>query len=253
MYKNILKHFPKHSTYVEAFGGAASILFQKEPSEIEIYNDLEQNVYSFFKVLSNSESFGQFKAKCDLVYFSRDIAQEFKESLKHDLDTVERAFRFFCLNRMVYNGVGSFSYSKNCIRRHMCKQVSDMLSAIDGLREVHLRISNVVVENRDAIQLIKKLPDEDHMFYYLDPPYHQSTRTGARYKEDLDNNEQKILIDAILNIKNAKILLSGYSCAEYNRLCKNGWQRINFDFRSLTGNRESKTVTESLWLNYKNE
>jgi DNA adenine methylase len=51
MYNDILPYFPNHEdyqTYIEPFGGGASLLFRKEPSSVEIYNDLEQNVYSFF-------------------------------------------------------------------------------------------------------------------------------------------------------------------------------------------------------------
>jgi len=31
---------PGHRTYVEVFGGAGHLLFAKEPSPVEIYNDL---------------------------------------------------------------------------------------------------------------------------------------------------------------------------------------------------------------------
>ena len=47
----IISHFPVHECYVEPFGGAASVLLQKSRSPLEVYNDLDGRVVSFFSVL----------------------------------------------------------------------------------------------------------------------------------------------------------------------------------------------------------
>jgi DNA adenine methylase len=47
----IIQHFPEHVCYVEPYGGAASVLLRKEPSEIEVYNDIDREVVNFFRVL----------------------------------------------------------------------------------------------------------------------------------------------------------------------------------------------------------
>jgi D12 class N6 adenine-specific DNA methyltransferase len=47
----IIKHFPPHVHYVEPCGGAASVLLQKPPSELETYNDLSGDIVNFFRVL----------------------------------------------------------------------------------------------------------------------------------------------------------------------------------------------------------
>ena len=49
--KWIMQYFPEHVSYIEPFGGAASILLQKNPAMIEVYNDLDHQVVTFFKVL----------------------------------------------------------------------------------------------------------------------------------------------------------------------------------------------------------
>ncbi len=48
--KRIIEIFPKHTTYVEAFAGGAQVLFHKEPSAVEVLNDLDGELVNFFRV-----------------------------------------------------------------------------------------------------------------------------------------------------------------------------------------------------------
>src|SRR5262249_17923182 len=48
--KAIIKFFPKHQTYVEPFAGGAQVFFHKEPSKVEVLNDLYGEVVNFFRV-----------------------------------------------------------------------------------------------------------------------------------------------------------------------------------------------------------
>ena len=45
---NILPMIPKHHTYLEPYFGSGAILFSKEPSNIEMLNDLDHNVVNLF-------------------------------------------------------------------------------------------------------------------------------------------------------------------------------------------------------------
>ena len=254
MFQEILKFFPSnhtYDTYIEPYAGAASILFQKEPSPIEIYNDLEENVYSLFKVLADKKLFKQFKEKCDISLYSAKLREEYKRELRvnEKMDIVDRAYKYFYVNRTSVNGVGGFGCATAVIRRNMSKSVSDFLSSIDNLFETHNRLSRVIIENRDAFQIIKKY-DRDRVFFYMDPPYHFSTRTNARYKIDMEDEKQKEFIQLLLSVKRAKVLLSGYDCKEYNDLVSNGWQKLSFKVNTMDGNRKPKKKTETVWRNY---
>ena len=48
--KRIIAIFPKHTTYVEAFAGGAQVFFRKEPSEVEVLNDLDGEIVNFYRV-----------------------------------------------------------------------------------------------------------------------------------------------------------------------------------------------------------
>ena len=101
----------------------------------------------------------------------------------------------------------------------------------------------------DGVKLIEKYKDKPNCLIYADPPYHQSTRTGARYKQDMDDTQQEQFVESVLNSK-AKILISGYDCELYNKLTDNGFTKIQFEVKTIDGNFNPKTKTETLWKNY---
>ena len=252
MFNEIFKYFPKSTefdTYIEPFAGTYALGLKLDPNPpIEIYNDLEQNVYSLYKVLSDKVLFEQFKDKCDLVFYSEDLRKEFKETILTDnLSIVERAFYFFYINRTSHNGIGGFS-KNTYIRRNMSKSISDFLSAIDRLPELHDRLSKVMVTNCDGIELIKKY-DSPNVLHYCDPPYEQSTRTSTRYKVDMNRDGHIDFLDAVINSK-SKILISGYDCDLYDKLEENGFEKINFEVKTVSGNFTPKTKIETLWRNF---
>jgi DNA adenine methylase len=251
MYNNIIEHFPPkedYDIYIEPFGGSYSVGLKKDPSKVEIYNDLEQNVFSLYKVLSDKELFSQFKEKCDLALYVDDIRNEYKEKLKEELSPLDRAFYFFYVNRTSHNGIGGFSMNAS-VRRGMSKAVSDFLSCIDRLPELHNRLSRVIVSNTDGASIIEKYINEPKALIYCDPPYEQSTRTGARYKVDMDRESHEKFLDTVIRSK-SKILISGYQCELYNKLTDNGFNMNQFEVNTIDSKFKPKTKVETLWKNY---
>ena len=84
----IIGHFPKHRVYVEPFGGAASVLIRKERSEVEVYNDADEEVVNLFQVLRERPE--QLLRACRLTPYSR---REWERAYEPTDETVERARR----------------------------------------------------------------------------------------------------------------------------------------------------------------
>ena len=236
--------FPSdYTVYVEGFGGGASLLLSEErDGKVEVYNDLGQNVYSLFRVLSDNALFKEFRAKCDLALYSKQLRDEYKESLRGELSTVERAYRFFYVNRASFNGVGGFSVS-HYVRRGMCKSVSDFLSAVDGLPALHDRLSRVVVENRDIMEILDKY-DHPDTFIYLDPPYVSSTRlSSTKYEEEMSDNDHRAMLEKCTSMK-SRIMISGYDNPFYDNILK-GWHKV-----ILPSGTVMTDTAEVVWMNY---
>lgn len=252
-YNKLLEYFPSkdsYNMYIEPFGGSYTMGFSADlPDKVcEIYNDKENNVYSLYKVLSDKELFDTFYEMCSLAVYNEYTRQTYKEEMKrNDIDMIHRAFYFFYVNHTSHNGIGGFSINP-IIRRGMAKSVSDMLSSIDRLPELHQRLSRVIVTNKDGIELVKKYNTEN-AFLYLDPPYVQSTRTSARYIEDMDDNTHNRLIDACIASK-AKILISGYDNPLYDKLIINGFTKCQFEVNTISGDKKPKVKIETIWKNY---
>ena len=241
----IIHNFPNSNSYkiyVEGFGGGASVLFHKNHVGIEVYNDLGENVYALFKVLSDKDMFGRLKNKLDLTYYSEKLREEFKEKLKEKLTIEDRAYYFIYVNRTSFNGVGGFSTTMY-VRRNMSKSTSDYLSMIDRLPEIHNRLSSVIIENKDIFDLLNKYDRED-TFMYLDPPYVKSTRkSSTQYEVEMSDMEHEKLCKRLLECK-CKILLSGYDSPIYDIL-SDKFTKIQF----MSPNSKSDAI-ETLWKNY---
>ena len=237
----ILAHQPKNfDVYIEGFGGGASVLFAKPKSPIEIYNDLGENVYSLFKCLVDEELFKELKHKLDLTPYSAQLRDEYKEDLKYQLPLLERAYRYLYVNRTSFNSVGGFS-TNLIVRRNMSKSTSDYLSMIDGLYEVHNRLSSVIIEHRDILDLIDKY-DAENVWFYLDPPYVHSTRSSSTmYEHEMTDEDHVRLIERIQESK-GKFLICGYDNPLY--------ELPNFHKYSYPSPNSSSDRIETIWWNY---
>ena len=58
MRTKLLPLFPPHDKYrcyLEVFGGGASLLFAKNPSTLEIYNDTDSGLFNFMNVIRDKD------------------------------------------------------------------------------------------------------------------------------------------------------------------------------------------------------
>lgn len=258
MTAKLLPLIPRHHIYCEVFGGGGSVLFAKEPSNVEIYNDINADLFNFFGVLRNPEQFEQFNKLVNLTLFSRKEFQDARKSFAQG-NAVERAWRFFTSARQSFAGqLTSWGYGVTSSSKGMASQPSRWLSALEKLPEVHARLMRVQVEN-DRWERILERYDTPETFFYLDPPYVPSTRKSGKYEHELSEADHYLLVDTCLKLK-GKVLLSGYPNKIYQKLERSGWDNLRWKtICQTTGKtRGTKNIpsarlarVESVWMNYK--
>ena len=105
----------------------------------------------------------------------------------------------------------------------------------------------MIIENRPAIDVIKKHDGPDTLFY-VDPPYMHSTRVmrNARYDYEMSEEEHTELLHTLNGVE-GMVILSGYPNPLYDRLLK-GWTICTKPARA-SGHRGTVLRTEALWMN----
>ncbi len=255
MKNNIIELFPKHKIYIEGFGGAGHILLHKKPSDIEVYNDLNEGLYLFFKLLRSDKTRDKLIANIQLTPYSRKEFYNCRDEWSKQDDEFEKARMFYVKTMQSFSGVGqSWSYSKNKSRRGISQAVSKFLGNVDeNMLDVINRLREIQIENLDIIDLIDKYDNEESLFY-LDPPYIADTRVSSNiYDKEMPLEKHEELINRLTTTK-SKVILSGYDNNTYNKLLENGWKKINIgEYKNRCGDSEgkkTKTKDEYVWINY---
>lgn len=249
MRKDIIELFPDHETYVEGFGGAGHILFSKKPSEMEVYNDKNEDLYNFFKVIQNEDTGDELLFALRLTPYSYE---EFELAKVEDINDsgIEKVRKFYIRTMQSINSMGgSWSYSKTQSRRGMSQCVSKFLGHVDvNIEKSRERLKGVTLENLDIIDLINKYDSKDTLFY-LDPPYVADTRVAKKvYRHEMPDDKQKEMVDKLLMIK-GKVILSGYDNRIYERLVKGGWDKFILGEYVKRSGKSSKGE-EIIWKNF---
>ena len=74
---DVIKRYP-FKTYIEPFGGSGAILFAKEPSKVEIYNDIYSDLVTFYRILRNTKTYKELVAFLENSPYSREMFGESK-------------------------------------------------------------------------------------------------------------------------------------------------------------------------------
>ena len=163
--KRVIEIFPKHTTYVEAFAGGAQVFFHKEPSRVEVLNDLDGEIVNFFRVCQ--QHYEELLRYFRFCVVSRKWFDLLRATHPATLTDIQRAARHLyllknCFASLVRNPV----YHRNVIQ-----PPSFNLERLPELIEnAHKRLERVQLECAPYEEVLARF-DRPTTLFYLDPPY----------------------------------------------------------------------------------
>ena len=247
----VLAHFPPHRVYVEAFGGAASILMRKPRVYGEVYNELDGDVVNLFQVLRDEASSIELRRRLHLTPFSR---ADFEESYLPSQDSIEKARRLVVRSFMGFGSNAHQVRRKTGFRANSNRSgtlpAHDWAGFPEALSAITERLRGVVVENRDAIEVALQ-HDGDETLHYWAPPYLHSMRAKKNpydpayvgYFKEMTDTEHEHMLQVAMELR-GMVVISGYPSEMYDGALL-GWRREQITALA-DGARER---TEVLWLN----
>lgn len=243
----VLQFFPPHRIYTEAFGGAAGVLLQKPRSHAEIYNDLDDDVVNFFRVLRSLDTRRQLVEAVVATPYAR---AEFDLAWEPADDPIERARRIAVRAMM---GFGSAGATKGTTgfridsRRKYGTAQQIWAEYPDAIAAAGQRLSGVMIENRPAVQVLLD-HDDPTTLHYVDPPYVHGTRVmkNRGYRHEMTDDEHRQLLEVVTGLQ-GMVVLSGYESDLYSEALR-GWPNYRTKAR-IAGGRGTAMRTEVVWIN----
>lgn len=242
----ILSHFPPHKIYVEPYGGAASVLLRKPRSTTEVYNDLDERIVNVFRCLQNQESARELErrlrvtpyayAEWMLAHVRRDIIADHIEAARM---TILKSFLSISADGTTRKNIGGFG---SRLSQNYTTKANAWASYADMIPVFRDRLMGVIIECRDALQIMTTYDNVDAL-HYVDPPYVSHTwGSGKSYNKELSDSEHENLLKTLLSLS-GMVVLSGYDNELYNDMLQ-GWTKDSKNAINLLNDRR----VECLWI-----
>lgn len=173
--------------------GAVWVYFGKEPSTIEVINDIDKELINLFKMIKYHSP--EIERLLGYEFSRRDIFEEYKNYNINYLTEIHRAIRFLYLITQSFVGKGkTYGYGTTT-------KPSQKVFYKNMLSDIRERLSNTYVENLSFEKIIDKYDREESLFF-CDPPYFET----AGYDYEFTEDDHILLRDKLSNIKGKFIL-----------------------------------------------
>jgi DNA adenine methylase len=171
----LVERVPRHHTWVEPFMGSCKVLFaKKQRSRIEIINDFDGDLVSFFRYVQyRPDELAKF---VNSIPTHEAIVLGLREALgDRRLRGIQRAAAFYLGSQSAFNSKGDYSSyaSSPQVKLDLSIDVAAVRKVADRLRGVDIRSTGYrrVIESAN-----KRMGPAYHgpVFFYCDPPYWQT-------------------------------------------------------------------------------
>ncbi|MCX6775870.1 MAG: DNA adenine methylase [Candidatus Micrarchaeota archaeon] len=239
--KDILPLIPEFTEYREPMVGGGSVFFalkQKYTDKKYWINDKNIDLYLFWKFCKENpdELISEIK-RLSSNYRGKKL-YKYLTKTKIGLSNLQRAARFFILNRIAFSGlVESGGYSKEAFK----KRFTD--SSIERITKASEILQGVRITNWDYSKILNK--NSSDVFIFLDPPYMSKTEArlyGEKGKYNVDFDHTKFY-NSVKKCKH-KCLITYDKCTgieEIYKIVNNiGWNKKDWTMQYGTNVKKKK-------------
>ncbi|MEM3265409.1 MAG: DNA adenine methylase [Nitrososphaeria archaeon] len=255
--KRILPLIQDFDEYREPMVGGGSVFFaikQKYPERKYWINDINKDLYLFWKECQQRPE----ELIATIINFRRMFVKgkrpkkrEGKElyyylmSNKDNLTKLEKAARFFILNRITFYGlVESGGYSDEAFKKRFTE------SSIERVRKASTILQNVKITNMDYEKLVNRAGK--NVFLFLDPPYMDNAEAKlygekGRFHEHFNHkrfaeNMKKCKHKYLITYDDCSGVRKLYTFANANGLHIKRW-RLRYGTNNGAKNKKSNTAS----------
>lgn len=225
-----------HQKYIEVFGGALSVFYRKEPSKIEILNDINGDLINLHRIIQTRPQ--SLNSCINGLLRSREIFYAIKHRTIKPRNKIEAAAFFYFQIAASFGAKGDhFAMPKGRSAKNIYRD----------FRVYSRRLKRATIENLSYEKLIKEYDSEDSLFY-LDPPY-VGTENYYKTAGGFSRQDHEALAEILRGIK-GKFMLSYNDCELVRELYKGfNMKELKISY-SLNNAAERKSSSELLIMNY---
>lgn len=241
--KDIVKHIPQHTLYIEVFGGALSVLYAK-PKFLpiqkyrEVVNDINGELINLHRqIQTHPETLQQFLSN---MLISRDIFNAIKKGCYMPHNDIERAAIYYYLLTQSFGSKG-----ENFAMAAKSRGPKDIYKSFMKWSQ---RLRFVTIEHMSYDKLITEY-DKAEAFFYCDPPY-IGTESYYKLPKSFTIDDHIKLRDLLSQIK-GKFLLSYNDCEVARDLYKDFYITQTKEITYTLCKNKNKSVKEIFISNYK--
>lgn len=228
-----------HNEYREVFLGGGSVFLDKPKLDKNNWlNDIDSELINFYKIIKSPASRKRLYALIDGEVATKERHAEVKEMTPKN--NVERAFKYFYLNRTSFSGIMNKPRWGYAIGSSVTPD-----RWVDIIDPVAQKLAGTELTSVDFREMIEK-PSDNEVLLYLDPPYYKASK--AIYNNEF-SEEDHIDLMKLLKKTKFKFILSYENSPEIRELYK--WANIHeISFRYYMSEARRQDGNELIITNF---